>query len=83
MGVGAFPIAGQWLVCANPAVVDRHFEQVENFLRQHLPAQPSPTAILDGLRADARRPIDFHAAVFPDTVYVGQQVTSWNNQKGN
>lgn len=38
-------------------------------------AQPSPTAILDGLRADARRPIDFHAAVFPDTVYVGQQVT--------
>ncbi len=40
-----------------------------------LVAQPSPTAILDGLRADGRRPIDFHAAAFPDTVYVGQQVT--------
>lgn len=40
-----------------------------------LGAQPSPTAILDRLRADPRRPIDFHAAVYPDTVYVGQQVT--------
>lgn len=38
-------------------------------------AQPSPTAILDGLRANAARPIDFHAAVYPDTVFVGQQVT--------
>ncbi|MBL9188873.1 MAG: malate:quinone oxidoreductase [Opitutaceae bacterium] len=24
-GLGAFPIAGQWLVCENPAVVARHF----------------------------------------------------------
>lgn len=24
-GLGAFPIAGQWLVCENPAVVTRHF----------------------------------------------------------
>ncbi|WP_396221170.1 BatD family protein, partial [Gemmatimonas sp.] len=38
-------------------------------------AQPSPTAILDRVRADGNRPIDFHAATFPDTVYVGQQVT--------
>jgi L-2-hydroxyglutarate oxidase LhgO len=27
-GLGAFPIAGQWLVCANPTVVDRHFAKV-------------------------------------------------------
>ncbi|MDQ8163534.1 MAG: SH3 domain-containing protein [Gemmatimonadota bacterium] len=43
--------------------------------RATLGAQPSPTAILDRLRADTRRPIDFHAAAYPDTVYVGQQVT--------
>lgn len=36
---------------------------------------PSPTAILDRLQANGNRPIDFHAATFPDTVYVGQQVT--------
>ena len=40
-----------------------------------LHAQPSPTAILDRLQANSTRPIDFHAATFPDTVYVGQQVT--------
>ena len=40
-----------------------------------LHAQPSPTAILDRLQANSSRPIDFHAATFPDTVYVGQQVT--------
>jgi hypothetical protein len=40
-----------------------------------LRAQPSPTAILDRLQANSNRPIDFHAATFPDTVYVGQQVT--------
>ncbi|WP_411279596.1 SH3 domain-containing protein [Gemmatimonas sp.] len=40
-----------------------------------LRSQPSPTAILDRLRANGNRPIDFHAATFPDTVYVGQQVT--------
>jgi malate dehydrogenase (quinone) len=27
-GLGAFPIAGQWLVCSNAAVVDRHFAKV-------------------------------------------------------
>jgi tetratricopeptide (TPR) repeat protein len=40
-----------------------------------LHAQPSPTAILDRLQANSNRPIDFHAATFPDTVFVGQQVT--------
>lgn len=38
-------------------------------------AQPSPTAVLDRIRDTGDRPIDFHAALFPDTVYVGQQVT--------
>ncbi len=27
-GLGAFPIAGQWLVCENPAIVARHFGKV-------------------------------------------------------
>ena len=27
-GLGAFPIAGQWLVCENPAIVARHFAKV-------------------------------------------------------
>jgi malate dehydrogenase (quinone) len=27
-GLGAFPIAGQWLVCENPSVVARHFGKV-------------------------------------------------------
>ena len=36
---------------------------------------PSPTAIVSRIRSTGNRPIDFHAAVFPDTVYVGQQVT--------
>ena len=40
-----------------------------------LHAQPSPTAILDRLQSNSNRPIDFHAATFPDTVFVGQQVT--------
>lgn len=38
-------------------------------------AQPSPTAITDRLRTKYLRPIDFHAAIFPDTVWVGQQAT--------
>lgn len=40
-----------------------------------LNAQPSPTAIVDRIRTTGAKPIDFHAALFPDTVYVGQQVT--------
>lgn len=46
-----------------------------HLLAAALPSQPSPTAILDRLQANGTRPIDFHAATFPDTVYVGQQVT--------
>ena len=38
-------------------------------------AQPSPTAILDGLTPRAGRVIDFQARPFPDTVYVGEQLT--------
>jgi hypothetical protein len=40
-----------------------------------LAAQPSPTAIVGRINSTGDRPIDFHAATFPDTVYVGQQVT--------
>lgn len=38
-------------------------------------AQPSPTAIVEQIRSMGNTPIDFHAAVFPDTVFVGQQIT--------
>lgn len=38
-------------------------------------AQPSPTAIVDRLRSTTGRAIDFHAALFPDTVFVGEQAT--------
>jgi hypothetical protein len=37
--------------------------------------QPDAAAILQGLRVNRARAIDFHAARFPDTVYVGEQVT--------
>lgn len=40
----------------------------------HASAQ-SPTAILDRVRVNAQRPIDFHAIALPETVYVGQQAT--------
>lgn len=42
---------------------------------QRVQAQPSPTAIVDRIRSNGVNPIDFHAAVFPDSVYVGQQIT--------
>jgi hypothetical protein len=37
------------------------------------PDTPAPS-IVDRVRIDATRPIDFHAVLWPDTVYVGQQV---------
>ena len=40
-----------------------------------LRAQVGPTKILDRVRIDPRKPIDFHAAAFPETLYVGQQAT--------
>ncbi|MES2524430.1 MAG: hypothetical protein V4617_17155 [Gemmatimonadota bacterium] len=38
-------------------------------------AQPGPTAIVDRVRINPGRLIDFHAAAFPETLYVGQQST--------
>lgn len=38
-------------------------------------AQVGPTKILDRVRLDGRKSIDFHAAAFPETLYVGQQAT--------
>ena len=38
-------------------------------------AQANPTAIVDQVQVDTRKPIDFHAAAFPESVYVGQQST--------
>ncbi len=38
-------------------------------------AQVGPLTILDHIRVDPRKPIDFHAAAYPETLYVGQQVT--------
>lgn len=40
-----------------------------------LSAQTGPLTILDRVTVDARKPIDFHAAAFPETLYVGQQTT--------
>jgi hypothetical protein len=40
-----------------------------------LQGQPDAAAILQGLRVNRARAIDFHAARYPDTVYVGEQVT--------
>jgi hypothetical protein len=38
-------------------------------------AQPSSTAIVERIRSTGGRPIDFHAAVFPESVFVGEQAT--------
>lgn len=38
-------------------------------------AQVGPTKILERVRLDGRKAIDFHAAAFPETLYVGQQAT--------
>ncbi len=38
-------------------------------------AQPGPTAILDRINVTEQKPIEFHAAALPETVYVGQQAT--------
>ena len=40
-----------------------------------LRGQPDAAAILQGLRVNRALAIDFHAARYPDTVYVGEQVT--------
>ncbi len=46
-GLGAFPIAGQWLACANPAVVDRHFAKVYG-------PPPADSGALGGPHLDVR-----------------------------
>jgi len=46
-GLGAFPIAGQWLVCANPTVVDRHFAKVYG-------PPPADSGALGGPHLDVR-----------------------------
>lgn len=46
-GLGAFPIAGQWLVCENPAVVARHFAKVYG-------PPPRDSGALGGPHLDAR-----------------------------
>ena len=38
-------------------------------------APVGPTKILDRVRLDGRKALDFHAAAFPETLYVGQQAT--------
>jgi len=46
-GLAAFPIAGQWLVCENPAVVARHFAKVYG-------APPPDSGALGGPHLDVR-----------------------------
>ena len=46
-GHGAFPIAGQWLVCENPAVVARHFAKVYG-------SPPPDSGALGGPHLDVR-----------------------------
>ena len=46
-GLGAFPIAGQWLVCAEPGVVDRHFAKVYG-------PPPADSGALGGPHLDVR-----------------------------
>lgn len=46
-GLGAFPIAGQWLVCENPAVAARHFAKVYG-------PPPADSGALGGPHLDVR-----------------------------
>lgn len=46
-GLGAFPIAGQWLVCENPAVVARHFAKAYG-------PPPADSGALGGPHLDVR-----------------------------
>jgi malate dehydrogenase (quinone) len=46
-GLGAFPIAGQWLVCENPEVVGRHFAKVYGM-------PPADSGALGGPHLDVR-----------------------------
>ncbi len=46
-GLGAFPIAGQWLVCDNPSIVARHFAKVYG-------SPPADSGALGGPHLDVR-----------------------------
>lgn len=52
-GLGGFPIGGQWLVCTNPAIVDRHRAKVYGQALAAAPTMAVPhldTRVLDGRR---------------------------------
>lgn len=53
-GLGGFPIGGQWLVCDNPAVVERHQAKVYGQALGAAPTMAVPhldTRVLDGKRS--------------------------------
>lgn len=52
-GIGGFPIGGQWLVCDNPEIVDRHHAKVYGQALGAAPTMAVPhldTRVLDGKR---------------------------------
>ncbi len=52
-GLGGFPIGGQWLVCDNPKIVDRHQAKVYGQPQGEAPTMAVPhldTRVLDGKR---------------------------------
>lgn len=52
-GIGGFPIGGQWLVCENSAVVDKHYAKVYGHALDAAPTMAVPhldTRMLDGKR---------------------------------
>jgi len=58
-GYGGFPISGQWLVCDNPAVVERHAAKVYGKASVGAPPMSVPhldTRIIDGKKALLFRP---------------------------
>ena len=56
-GLGAFPIAGQWLVCENPAVVARHFAKAYG-------PPPPDSGALGGPHLDVRHLQDKRVLLF-------------------
>lgn len=53
-GIGGFPIGGQWLVCQNPAIVERHFAKVYGQALDAAPTMAVPhldTRHINGQRA--------------------------------
>jgi malate dehydrogenase (quinone) len=53
-GFGGFPVSGQWLICNNQALIDRHFAKVYGKASVGAPPMSVPhldTRIIDGKRA--------------------------------